>query len=116
MKITSNEPLILDELFNDLNREHIESVKETKELDGEMAIGTTVALVFEGTKLTLKAIDTLINILTFLGKQKNHYIHIKLIDGREMKLNDLTQEKQEQELKAIKGNNQILSIDIGQKK
>ena len=30
MKITSNEPLILDELFNDLKREHIEITKETK--------------------------------------------------------------------------------------
>jgi len=116
MRITSIEPLILDELFNDLAREQVEVVKETKELDGEMAIGTTIALILEGTKLTLKAIDTLLNILTFLGKQKNYYIHIKLRDGREMKLNDLTQEKQEKELKAIKGNREVLSIEIGQKK
>lgn len=116
MTITSTQPLLLDELFNDLEREHIIFTKETKEVDASMAIGTTIALVLEGTKLTFKAIDTLINILTFLGKQKNYYIHIKLKDGREMKLNDLTKEKQEQELKAIKNNATILSIDIGQKK
>lgn len=116
MKITSNEPLILDELFNDLNREQIEPIKETEELDGEMAIGTTVALILEATKLTLKAIDRILNTLTFLGKQKNYYIHIKLKDGREMKLNDLTQTKQEEEFKAIKDKSEILSIDIGQKK
>jgi len=33
----------------------------------------------------------------------------------EVKLNNLSKEKQEQELKAIKGNHEIIFIDIGRK-
>ena len=128
MTITSNEPLVLDELFNDLKREHIETTKETKDVDGGMAFdGTTIALIFAGGTLTLKAIDTLINILNFyenkkklelerLKSKKNFYIHIKLKDGREMNLNELSQEKQKQEYNAVKGKLEILTIDMGEKK
>ena len=45
MKIISNDTLLLDELFNDLKHEHIHATKETKELNSEMSVGTTIALV-----------------------------------------------------------------------
>jgi len=116
MKITSSEPQLLDTLYNDLKQENIHSTKETKKVDGGMSIdGVTVGLIIAGGTLALKNIDTLLNLLAFLGKQKKYYIHIKLRDGREMKLNDLSKEKQELEFKAIKGNSEILSIDIGRK-
>jgi hypothetical protein len=117
VKITSNDSLLLDELYNDLRHEHIEVSKQTTIIKGSMAVdGITVGLIIAGGTLALKNIDTILNLLTFLGKQKNYYIHIKLKDGREMKLNDLSKEKQEQELRGIKGSGEILSIDIGQKK
>jgi len=128
MTITSNEPLVLDELFNDLKREHIETTKETKDVEGGMLIdGVTIALILAGGTLTFKAIDTLINILNFyenkkklelerLKSEKTFYIHIKLKDGREMNLNELSQEKQKQEYNAVKGKLEILTIDMGEKK
>ena len=127
MKITSNEPLILDELFNDLKREHIEITKETQSVDGGMLIdGVTIALIFAGGTLTLKGIDTLLNILNFYEKKKqaelerfksetNFYIHIKLKDGRELNLNDLSKEKQKKEYNAVKSQLEILSIEMGEK-
>jgi len=127
MKIISVDPLILDELFNDLKREHIKVTKETKEVDGGMALGgTTIALIFAGGTLTLKAIDTLINILNFyenkkkaelerLKSEKTFYIHIELKDGRKMSLNDISEEKQKSEYDAVKGQLEILSIEMGEK-
>jgi hypothetical protein len=109
MKITSSDPLILDELFNELKREHIELIKETKEDKGTMAGCTTVALIVA----IAKGIDTLLNTLTFFQNQKNYYIHIKLDDGRVIKLNKLSKEKQESELRAIKKEKNIKTIDIG---
>ena len=108
MKITSNEPLILDELFNDLKRDHIKVEKETQYVEGSMAIGETVSLI-------LDSIDKILNILTFFINQKNYYIHIKLKDGREIKFNDLSEEKQQQEFEAIKDNGDVLFLEIGRK-
>lgn len=127
MKITSTDSLLLDELYNELQRKHIEVEKESREIDGSMAAGTTVALIVVGATLFLKSIDTIINILNYFEKNKllenkhlaeknNFYIHIKLKDGREMSLMDLTKEKQRQESKSIKDNLEILFIDMGQKK
>jgi len=127
MKIISTDPLILDELFNDLKREHIELTKETKEVDGGMAIGgATIALILGGGTLTLKAVDSLLNILNFyenkkkvelerLKSKKRFYIHIKLKNGKEMTLNDISEEKQKQEYDAVKGQLEILSIEMGEK-
>jgi len=115
MQIVSENPLLLDQLFNDLQRERIEVTKETTEVKGGMAIGVTTAIALSA--LGLKAIDTLINILKFYHEQKNYYIHIELKDGREMKMNNLSKEKQEQEYSAIKRNfGEVQSIDIGRKK
>jgi len=108
MKITSNEPFILDELFNDLKREHIEVEKETHNVEGSMAIGETVSLILE-------SVDKVLNILTFFINQKNYYIHIKFKDGREMKFNDLSEERQQQEFNAIKGNKEVFFLEIGRK-
>ena len=113
MQITSTDSLILDELANELNREHIDFTKETKEDEGTMVACTTVALVVAVGTLSLKGIDTLLNILTFFQNQKNYYIHIKLNDGREIKLNRLSKEKQESELSAMKKEKNVKSIDIG---
>ena len=108
MTITSNDALILDELFNDLKREHIEVTKETKELEDAMGVVATIALILESAEKVTK-------LFTFWANQKNYYIHIKLKDGREMKLNNLSEEKQQQEFEAVKGSGEILSIDIGRK-
>ena len=108
MKIISNETLILDELFNRLKREHIEVKKETQNVEGSMAMGETVSLI-------LDSIDKVLNILTFFINQKNYYIHIKFKNGREMKFNDLSEERQQQEFNAIKGNKEILFLEIGRK-
>ena len=108
MTITSNDALILDELFNDLKREHIEVTKETKELEDAMGAVATIALMLESAEKVIK-------LFIFWANQKNYYIHIKLKDGREMKLNNLSEEKQQQEFEAVKGSGDILSIDIGRK-
>ena len=108
MTIVSSETLILDELFNDFKREHIEVKKETKDVEGSMAIGETVSLI-------LDSVDKVLNILTFFINQKNYYIHIKFKDGREMKFNDLSEKKQQQEFNAIKGNKEVLFLEIGRK-
>ena len=108
MKITSNDALLLDELFNDLKREHIEVTKETKELEDAMGVVATIALILDSAEKITK-------LLTFWANQKNYYIHIKLKDGKEMKLNNLSEEKQQQEFEAVKGRGEILSIDIGRK-
>jgi len=108
MKITSIDPLLLDELFNDLEQEHISVTKETIEVKDAMGIGTTVVLILDNAVNITK-------LLAFWTNQKNYYIHIKLKDGREMKLNNLSQEKQQQEFESIKGSSQVLSIDIGRK-
>jgi len=108
MKITSTDPLLLNELFNDLEREYITVTKETKELKDAMGIGTTIALILDSSVKITK-------LFSFWINQKNYYIHIKLKDGREMKLNNLSQEKQQQEFEAVRNRGEILFIDIGRK-
>lgn len=113
MLIQSKDSIFLDELFNNLENEHIAVKKETQHSKGAMsATGLTTALALGN--LTLKAIDTLLKILNFFQDQQDYYIHIKLKDGREMKLNDISKEKQLEEFNAIKNNINILSIEKGQ--
>ena len=111
MRIVSNNPLLLDKIFNDLEYEHIEVRKETKEIKGAMSTCTTVAIIVA----SLKGIDTIINLLKFWQEQRNYYIYIKLKDGRVKKLNELSQEKKEQEYQSIKNNTNIAFIEMGQK-
>lgn len=108
MKIISNDALLLDELFNDLKHEHIKATKETKELEDAMGAVATIALILDSAEKITK-------LFTFWANQKNYYIHIKLKDGKEMKLNNLSEEKQQQEFESVKGRGEILSIDIGRK-
>jgi len=113
MQITSTDSLILDELANELDREHIDFKKETNENEGTMVACTTIALAVAVGTLSLKGIDTLLNVLTYFQNQKNYYIHIKLDDGRGIELNKLSKEKQESELSAIKKERNVISIKIG---
>ena len=113
MKIISNEPLILDELFNDLEREHLIVEKESVEVKNGMGACTTVAIIISIAGIAFKGIDTLLKVLEFLEKQKNYYISIELKDGRKKSLNALTKEEQKKELMAIDGNIHIASVESG---
>jgi hypothetical protein len=114
MKILSTDSFLLDELFNDLEQEHIVVEKESQIVDGGMsATGITTAISLGS--LTLKTIDTLLKVLNFFQAQKNYYIHLKLKDGREIKLNDLSKEKQVEEFNAIKDNINVIFLEKGQK-
>ena len=115
MKITSTDPLILDELFNDLKREHLNPTKESAEVKGGMGACTTIAIVVSVAGVTFKGVDTLLKVLEFLEKQKNYYISITLKDGRKKSLNALSKEEQRRELEAVNGNIQIESIESGRK-
>lgn len=111
MKIISTESLLLDKIFNDLENEHIAVIKKTQKIKGSMDTCTTIAIIVA----SLKGVDSIINLLKFWQEQRNYYIQITLKDGRVKKLNGLSKEKKEQEYQAIKDNNNIEIIEIGQK-
>jgi len=90
MKIISENPLLLDEIYNDLNRKDIQSQKATKKIEGAMGDVTTyIALV----ALSVQSIDTLINYLSYRQSQKKNYLHFKYKDGIEVKLENLSQDE-----------------------
>lgn len=113
MLIQSKDSLLLDKLYNELEKEHINVSKKSTDVEGAMsATGITTALSI--ADLTFKTIDTILKLLNFFQKQKNYYIHIKLKDGREMKLNNISEEKQIEEFNAVKDNIHVIYIDKGQ--
>jgi hypothetical protein len=111
MKIISDNPLLLDEVFNDLKKEHIKSEKTTKKIEGAMGDITTY---IELAELGLHAIDTFIAYLAYRLSQKNNYIHFTYDDGTVVKLNNLSKKEQEIKLDALKDKfADLKSIDIG---
>jgi uncharacterized protein YsxB (DUF464 family) len=99
VRIVSKTPLLLDEVFNDLKKEHIKSEKMSQKSEGAMGdITTCIAL----STLGIQAIDTLISYLSYRVSQKNNYIYFTYKDGRTIKLNNLSKEEQQEKLHMLK--------------
>ena len=99
MRIVSKTPLLLDEIFNDLRKEHIESEKMTQKSDGAMG---DVTIYIALTALGLQGIDTFISYLAYRVSQKKNYIHFTYKDGTTIKLNNLSKEEQQVKLNDLK--------------
>jgi len=113
MKIISDNPQLLDEISRDLTRKNIQFEKGTEEVEGAMGdLTTNIAL----TSLALQAIDAFINYLSYRLSQKKNYIHFKLKDGIEVKLENLSKEELEtkkSELRSYINDDKLEYITIG---
>jgi len=113
MKIQSDNPQLLDEIYNDLGRKNIESEKVQKKIDGAMGDVTVyIALAAFG----MQTIDVFINYLTYRLSQKNNYIHFKYKDGIEVKFDNLSKEelkKKELQIRQDIADNKLEFIYIG---
>jgi len=114
MKILSNNPKLLDEIFNDFKRKNIKSQKETKYIDG--AMGEVTSLIELVANLTPTYIGVLISYLTYRLTQKKNYIHFKYKDGLEVKFDNLSKDelkKKELQIREDIANNKLEFIYIG---
>lgn len=113
MKIKSDNPLLLDEIYNELKRKNIQSDKITEKIDGAMGDVTTyIALAALG----VQTIDLFINYLSYRQSQKNNYLHFKYKDGIEVKFNNLSKDElktKELQIRKDIADNKIEFIDIG---
>ena len=113
MKIISENPQLLDEVYNDLNRKSIESEKGTKKIEGAMGDVTAyIALAAFG----MQTIDVFINYLSYRLSQKNNYIHFKYKNGLEVKFDNLSKEelkKKELQIRQDIADNKLEFIYIG---
>jgi len=115
MKITSDNPHILDELYSEMRKEHLKSEKEIKQIEG--AQGDIVTALAIGT-FALQSISTFIGILTYIDdKYKsdvNHYIHLKYKDGLVVKLENLSMHERQDKLEHLRNKfNTLEYIEIG---
>jgi len=114
MKILSEHPKLLDEVFNDLKRKKVESTKNFKEIDGGMGDVTSyLELIFN---LAPVYAGTLITYLTYRLTQKKNYLHFKYKDGLELKFDNLSKnelKKKEQQIRKDIANNKLEFIYIG---
>ena len=90
MKIISQNPQLLDEIYNDLNKKNIQSQKATKKIEGAMGDVTTYISL---ASLGIDTIGILLTYLSFRQSQKNNFLHFKYKDGIEVKLENLSQDE-----------------------
>ena len=97
MRIVSDDPKLLDEIYNDLNNKKMEIEKGTKKLDG--AYGD-ISIYIDIANLTLVTIGTLFTYLSYRQSQKNNYIHFKYKEnynnGIELKFENLSKEERKE--------------------
>ena len=115
MKIKSNNSELLNELYGDMFREHLD-VKRTKEnvkdAQGDITLYLTIAT------LTLQAMSTIIDILTYFdskhAKDENHFVHIVYKNGQIVKFENLSDEEKQNKLKILKKQfDQVEYIKVG---
>ena len=91
MQILSDNPQLLDEIYNDFERKNIDSKRGTKKIDG--AMGDVTSYLELALNLTPTYIGTLIAYLTYRLSQKKNYIHFKYKDGLEVKFDNLSKDE-----------------------
>ena len=114
MTITSDNSLLLDEIFNDLKRKNIKLNKETKTVEG--AMGDTTSLLELMANLTPTYIGVLISYLTYRLTQKKNYLHFKYKNGLEVKFDNLSKDElkqKEQQIREDIANDKLEFIFIG---
>jgi len=113
MQIISDNPQLLDEISNELDRKNIESQKVKKKIDG--AMGDVTVYIALAT-LGMQTIDVFINYLSYRQSQKNNYIHFKYKDGLEVKFDNLSKDdlkKKELQIRKDIADNKLEFIYIG---
>ena len=114
MKILSDNPKFLDEIYNDLKRKKVESTQNFKKIDGGM--GDVTSYLDLALNLAPVYAGTLITYLTYRLTQKKNYIHFKYKDGLELKFDNLSKEelkKKELQIREDIANNRLKYIYIG---
>ncbi|MBN2824090.1 MAG: hypothetical protein JXQ76_02110 [Campylobacterales bacterium] len=113
MKIVSDDALLLDELYVELKKEHIKATKETKTEKGAMSDEITQAL--ELLVMGIGVIEMVITkINAWRASRRINYLHYKVKDGIEVKLNHLTDEQIEEFFEHLRKNvDKLEYIDTG---
>jgi|GEM_PF-1495837 len=119
MKITSDDSLFLDEVFTELKKERVKVEKETEEVKGAMGIITTAIEILTNLDIndTVEHIETIINLIVFWKNSRRiNYLHYKIKDGAEVKLNNLTDDQLQEFVETLRKNfNQLEYIHTGKK-
>ena len=116
MKIISNKPELLDELFAEFKKRHLSVEKETKQVENAQG---DITLYLSVAQLALQTISTFLDVLTYFNEKytylnNNHYIHIKFSDGRVVKLENISKEERRVKLNTLREKfNEIDFIEIG---
>ena len=106
MKITAENSVILNEVYEGLEDKGFEVEKETINVDG---VKGDVTLYLSIGNFVIASFGTFITYLRYLETQKNHYIHYRYKDDaeeetRELKFDNLSKKELDEKLKNIQDN------------
>jgi len=114
MKITSDNSLLLDEIFNDLKRKKVDTTKNVKKIDG--AMGDVTSYLDLALNQAPAYVSALIAYLTYRLTQKKNYLHFKYKNGLEVKFDNLSKDElkqKEQQIREDIANDKLEFIYIG---
>jgi hypothetical protein len=114
MQIQSDNPQLLDEIYNDFQRKNIEAKKVTKTVEG--AMGDITSYIELAINIAPLYATTLLTYFSYRLSQKKNFIHFKYKNGLEVKFDNLSKEefdKKEKYLREDIFNNKLEFIYFG---